>query len=384
MGKFNLMGAGSNADCIPFDKKDFWINYTRNTGNMLFYYACERLLDLDSKRYGWGGGSDINTQSNGLLIPMANQIGSHFDLELSGPKIFDVKKSIVLMGLGSQLSYSSEAVAKVPEGTIKWLKSVAGKTNGVNIAVRGENTQKFMEDFGVSKSSIVTGCPSLMINPNPHLGESIKALFFEALSSKTLFDGLSVAAGDPHHKNLGLAHIERHFIDLIDRYSGSYVIQNPEILIKLNSNWYEELSDEELMLIQKRWFPSKDSIGIKKWIKQNAITFFSVPNWLFFLSGKSLVLGTRIHGVQAAIQAGIPGICFYMDSRTQELCETMNIPSAPAEKYINGLTETDCINILADWDATSFDRNRMLLATKFKSLFISNEIKYKKENLFDL
>lgn len=375
MNKFNLMGPGSRADVIPFEEKDFWRFYSKNTGNMLFYHACERIIEFHETRYGWGGISGDTTLSDGLILPMANQIGTHFNLLEQGPKISNIDKPLLAVGLGSQLDFTEDNLNSIPQGSIEWVKCLASKTKSRNIAVRGSNTKKFLDRMGVSDSVVVTGCPSLMINPNADLGERIKAKYEG--EKNELFNNLTVSAGDPYHKEMGLSEVERNFISFVNKYNGSYVVQNPQMLIKMTSSWYDDPTDAEYGLLAKRWFNGLTNKEIRHWFRQYALTFFSIPSWLYYLSNRSLVIGTRIHGIQAAIQSGTPAICFYIDSRTKELCDIMQIPSAPASKYFSGLKESDCIEILASWDEKAFDRNRLELAGRFKEFFASNGVKTK-------
>jgi len=50
------------------------------------------------------------------------------------------------------------------------------------------------------------------------------------------------------------------------------------------------------------------------------------------------VLGTRFHGAMAAIQSGVPALIITHDSRTQELCEFLNIPFIKDEDFSEEMT----------------------------------------------
>jgi len=191
--KFSLMGPGSRSDIIPYTLGEMKQFYTMNTGNMIFYYACECIINFDNTKYGWGGNPNIiNNNAHGILIPMANQIGSHFDLKTSGPKISEIKVPVVVLGLGVQFKIDGIDIDNIPEGTIEWL--------------------------------------------------------------------------------------------------------------------------------QKRWFPELNYEQIRNWFIGNSDVYFSVPQWIYNYARRDFVIGTRIHGIQAAIQAGTPAVCLYIDIRTKELC----------------------------------------------------------------
>ena len=54
--------------------------------------------------------------------------------------------------------------------------------------------------------------------------------------------------------------------------------------------------------------------------------FFDVDEWFDFVRGQDLVVGTRLHGVVAALLQGVPAIVLYHDSRTREICELFGVP----------------------------------------------------------
>jgi len=59
---------------------------------------------------------------------------------------------------------------------------------------------------------------------------------------------------------------------------------------------------------------------------RNLRVYFNAPQWVESLKSSSLVLGTRIHGCIAALQAGTPSAITTIDSRTEGLAETLGIP----------------------------------------------------------
>lgn len=380
MAKYNLMGRGSKSTVIPFNTEELKVNYTMNVGNMIFFYACEHLLSLAESRYGWGGGDYKN--SKGIVIPMANQIGAHFDLLASGPKIDDIEIPIVALGLGAQFESDKVDVNLIPKGTVTWLKQLATKSKVRNISVRGKRTEAILHEMGIGASCIALGCPSLLINHSLDLGRKIKSKSTELINKGKLFNSISIAAGDPYHNNLELCSVERKLIDLINLYDGRYTVQNPLVLMSLSSGWINDIPKADLELVRKRWFIELDTTDMIDWFSNKSDMFFSAAQWIHNYQKKSLVVGTRIHGVQAAIQAGTPAICIYIDSRTKELCEMMNIPAISSEDFDR--TENIEIlfkDILSNWDGELFDSNRMKIAYKTKLFLESNGVDYNKGSI---
>jgi len=251
----------------------------------------------------------------------------------------------------------------------------------VNIAVRGANTYSYMERIGIATSVKILGCPSLLINPAKKLGMNIKERYDTELKSGTFSRFISVAAGDPYNKDVLVVQFERNLLSIVDSYDATYVVQNPDILIKLTTKWYGSLSQPEYQLLAKKFFINYSNHEVDLWFRRHALTFFSVPSWIYYYSNRSLVIGTRIHGIQAAIQAGTPAICFCIDARTKELCEIMKLPHALASDFASGLNLEDCRRILDEWDANAFDLNRQRLALETKRFLVENGVSYKTDTI---
>jgi len=366
------MGPGSQANIIPYTLNNMKKSYTMNTGNMIFYYACENIIAMDNNKYGWGSHpNNINTNSMGIVLPLANQLGSHFDLNASGPKIIDIKIPIVALGLGVQFKLNGIDSSDIPSGSIEWLKELSSKTSTKNIAVRGKETEKLLTSLGFGESVEALGCPSLLINNSKSLGKQIFEKF-NSFSKDDIVNNIAVAAGDPYINEL--TKLEQSLIEMINEFDGRYIVQNPALLLKLSSGWNSDISDAEMNMLQKRWFPNLNYKEISNWFLKKSDVYFSVPQWIYNHSRRNFVIGTRIHGVQAAIQAGTPAVCLYIDIRTKELCEMMKIPHAPASDFKNGITIDEALKIFDEWDYKEFDKNRIEIANKMKIFLLNNKI----------
>ncbi len=379
LNKFSLMGPGAQANIIPYNLNNMKRSYTMNTGNMIFYYACENIIAMDNKKYGWGGNPDIiNTDSMGIILPLANQIGSHFDLNASGPKIMDINIPIVALGLGVQFKLNGIDSSDIPPGTISWIKMLSSKSNTKNIGVRGRETEKLLNDLGFSESIEALGCPSLLINKNKSLGRQIFEKF-NSFNKEEIINNIAVAAGDPYINEL--TQLEQSLIEMIDEFDGRYIVQNPALLLKLSSGWNSDVANDEMNMLQKRWFPNLNYKQISNWFLQKSDVYFSVPQWIYNHSRRNFVIGTRIHGIQAAIQAGTPAVCLYIDIRTKELCEMMKIPHAPASDFKKGITIEEALKIFDEWDYKEFDENRMEIANKIKMFLLNNKIELNPDSI---
>jgi|SRR5690554_293818 len=371
---FDMYGISTSSHVVPNDIEEFRVGFSHNTGNLIFHYAYELLVDGSGRKFPWRTGSEIiNNESKGMIAPMANHLGGHVDLGVSGPRIKGVRVPVVAMGLGAQFGINKLDVNKIPEGTKEWLKVLASTTDKVNISVRGDDTYKLMCELGFEKSTVALGCPSLFINKNRSLGADIRRRL-KSLSSSNVRSEAVVVAGNPFRKEFNK--VERMLINWVENYGAEYIVQNPKPLIELSCGW--SVDDLNCDIVRTSWFPGLSNMDVKKWFKEKSKTYISVPQWIFDLSGKEVCIGTRIHGVQAAIQAGTPALCLCVDSRTKELCEFMKIPHLIASDLKESFTIDEGISFLRDWDWGLFDENRVELAKKTRDFLVGNGVSLRK------
>lgn len=373
--KFTISGLGSIKNEIPYDMSIFMRNYSLNSGNLLFNFASDLITDNTLQKYSWGSKTaNINADKNtyGLILPMANHIGKHVDLLENGPKVEGLQKPVVALGLGAQFELNrADYISEIPKGTLRWLDLVTKNKTLKNISVRGSFTGKLLSELGYNGTFEVLGCPSLLINPDMNLGCLIKEKF-KKNNAKDKLKSLAIAAGNPYDPRF--SNIEKSFISLVDDFSSMYVIQHPKLLIDMSMGYGECTNSSDLDVLSKQWFPTTDPVEIPGWFKQNSVTYVSVPQWFSDLGKRDFLVGTRIHGVQAAIQSGTLAVCLYVDSRTKELCESMSLPCASAEDFKDGVNIFDIFDIFDKWDYRQFDLNRKNLAKKTLSFLAENNV----------
>lgn len=376
------MGLGSGKNEAIKDYNHLVKCVSSNTGNLVFNFAVEHLIHFTQSDIRWSTpAAEINKEKTPLLIPMANNIGPHTDVNHSGPKLTGVEVHKTIMGLGAQfpvtLNDPKEAASQVPEGTSVWLNSVVNNTKVANISVRGKFTQDVLTELGYGEFVVALGCPSHFINNNPNLGSVLAQRCSEL--DMHLASGIAVTAGNPGIKNLNK--LERFLIGLIDEFNGRYIVQHPESLIRLSQRWEDAISEADIEHINQSYFPAKSTYEMLCWFSKNSTTYVSVPQWMLDISKHALCVGTRIHGVQVAIQSGIPALCLYMDSRTKELCDTMHIPAISAHAFQKDPTLQEIINTLKSWDWESYDKNRRRLAESTEVFLKSNELSLRRNKV---
>jgi hypothetical protein len=72
----------------------------------------------------------------------------------------------------------------------------------------------------------------------------------------------------------------------------------------------------------------------KAMVRDKAICFSGVDEWMFAARNFDLAFGMRMHGTMVALQAGVPSVLITHDRRTVELAKTMDIPRISLEEFI--------------------------------------------------
>lgn len=324
-----------------------------NTGNLAFNYGMATQVATPAPFISLGMPvEEIRHSADILVMPLANQLGPHMDLENQARQLEAIGLPIVGVGLGVQAP-SSESVVKLKPGTERWLRTIADHRPGTapNIGVRGAFTLEQLEARGIGKAAIVTGCPSNFIDFNPRFVSDIG----EKLRRRP--SRIAVAAGIPFLPKL--AKLEASLADLLDDRPGGYIIQHNLKMIWLAKGQIDLLTAEFQELFRSYIRPGLSWEDFKAWCAHHAIAYANAERWMEDLRTYDFVVGTRFHGAMLAIQAGTPAGCITHDSRTVELCETMRIPSRQAST-LEGVTRDALIELFPFDGAGYLARRREL------------------------
>lgn len=160
----------------------------------------------------------------------------------------------------------------------------------------------------------------------------------------------------------------------MEETGGIYINQSPASMISAGIQKLDILTaglSQELILHTK---PGLELPGLYSHIKTYYRSYFSLGDWTAAVRRCSLVIGARIHGCMVAIQAGIPAICIAHDSRTEELCQVMQIPHFVRSEIIGGISRDMIKQKLISFDWRIYDRTRVKLLRKYCNLLSSNSI----------
>lgn len=365
-----LYGMSSYIPDAPFlNAEDLSRQTGANTGNLLFCHATSRMLHANPIAIPWGG--DLNTLSpnrNRLVVPLANFLGKHIDLGELAETFRSIDVPIVGVGLGTQGPISGVSIDTIPDGSWEWVRVLSSKsaTNRPNISLRGQLTYDAIAAKGLEGKCVVTGCPSNFINPSATLGREIYRRRANGIKR------VMAICGSPYLPELKT--LEQSLVGLVESTDGLYVIQHPIVAMQLFKQEYSNIAERDFCLYKDYIHPSLTNDEFMQWFRRWSYAFTSVPEWLSFIKGFDLVVGTRIHGVMAGIQSGVPSLCLCIDSRTLELCQTMGIPYVNASEYVQGICLGQIEDILKRWNWRAYDDTRFALAECFVDFFKGNQL----------
>lgn len=365
MVPFLLGPAPSVEDSALLDTRRAYQRVGDNTGNLAFCYAINRLLggNLASTPWHTPPAQIDRTGAVGVLT-LANQLGPHADLGFLSKNFSELKCRLVGIGLGAQAGNFQQEV-NIPEGTLNWVRAIQDHSpnESPNIAMRGEFSRRALERYGLAEKTVAIGCPTLFISPEVKLGKKIA----ERFNGKPL--NIAVTAG--HQRWAHLARLEASLVQLMGANKGAYICQSPMEMVQLGRGEAKSLTQEQRDLCRNYACPQLADEEFTKWSEQYAYSFFSAAAWLEFIRRFDFVIGTRIHGVMLALQAGIPALCIAHDSRTKELCETMKVPHVTASEVSGGIRRDD-LPRLFQFDPDEFDSNRARLAGAYYKFLLNN------------
>lgn len=348
------------------DTKTLFDEVGGNTGNMAFRYALASHVKNVRFSHWHAPVQELRNAADVILLPLANQLGKHTDLESVAERIEAYGLPVVGIGLGAQ-SASSEVDITLTPGTQRWLRALLEGAPSAypNVGVRGRYTQAQIEKLGFKGRVAVTGCPSNFINTKDNIAEKIEKGFSRKPAR------IAVNAGIPYIP--ALEKIEQQLARLVTNVGGVYIVQHGIEMVHLARNEFDLMGKEKLEICRKYIRPDLDTEQFCVWARTYACAFFDVPSWMDYLKRFDFVVGTRFHGAMLAIQAGIPAAVIAHDSRTFEMCETMGIPVRFYKEIDQEITQDNVLDLF-EFNKNSYQEKRHSLHKEYMAIFDGAEI----------
>ncbi|MGK7870690.1 polysaccharide pyruvyl transferase family protein [Falsiroseomonas sp. E2-1-a20] len=331
-----------------------------NTGNLAFQHAVWTLLDEEKVSISFDFKPDeVRETARLICVPAANFLYAGFDLGGLADRLEATGLPLMVLGLGAQ-AMRDIAEVKLQPGTERLLRLFAERC--ACIAVRGRHTGAVLERYGV-KNFEVLGCPSNFINPDPRMGAGILERWRDGSRDRMgfapTFYSYNASFEGALHAALGPALVE-------------IVAQDPLPAVALArgdrteavAQWLESKAGYLSALPEQE---RRRAVGVLR-------AYFSAEAWMESYRRLDGVVGSRIHGVNLAWQAGRAGLVVSYDLRTAELAETMGIPLVQSK----GLEASAVLRIMDEAVqrcAASYDAGRAALAERFAQAVAAHGVK---------
>lgn len=355
-------------DSANKSSRDLYDLVGHNSGNLAFHYAINRLIGCVPPCTPWSSRSEqIDAMGDVGILPCANQLGSHTDMKGLAQNLNGVKSNLVAIGLGAQGGVGLDDMPIVPQGTLEWVDQIVrhAASSKPNITVRGDFTLRVLDHYGFAGKAISLGCPSLLINKSRDLGDRLQQRYNQP------FRKVAIAAGHPDWTSMSA--LESSLVTIMENTKGAYVVQNTYESITLSRGDFDHVDNEYKDRLRKYLSLNLDEPQFDEWIRNYMISFYNIPAWMEYLRRFDFIIGSRIHGVMLAMQAGVPGLCIAHDSRIREMCEKCRIPYVMAHQVAGGINLNE-INGLIKFDGKEFDSNREAVSAQYQDFFRNNGI----------
>jgi hypothetical protein len=325
-----------------------------NVGNLAFWYAANLLIEAEPVLVGRSTrAKDVPSDVRAFVIPAANFLNADADLAPMAQLVRDLDLPCLVLGLGAQAE-QAERPPQLKPGTVEFLQEVARCTP--SIGIRGPFSETVCRTYGVENTTVL-GCPSILINPDPKLGQRIAAkidrlpaegpLAIHAACIKSVVQG-----------------VERELVRLVQLHPGScYVVQRPVEMIK--SAFGETMNEAEQAALARmgRFLGFEDSTErFAAFLRANILVPDSIDGWIHHVRRFVAAPNTRIHGTLMSTAAGVPAICIWHDTRTRELAEGLRLPNLSVKAFTETRYSLRDSFAATAFDADAFDARRRELA----------------------
>lgn len=356
--------------------EDFSASCGGNAGNLLFQFATSGMFDeparyINRNEHGFANPSGL-LGSKYLVFPAANHVDPDRDISDLADYLVSTDKALIVIGLGVQAEQGCPTdllVDRLKENSSQRRFLELLRERAAFISVRGRSSLAVLRAFGIG-NVLALGCPSICISDERALGSQIASQL----------SGFRLGLVEPkiHVAAASLEDIQAHpQFALVERRLCHWSILSDGYYIQQSggSGTFESFmgtSDRSLKNYAKELAalicPSADLFRFEAYLSRQGRMPSAAPEWISWFKEGSLVVGTRAHGVLAAIAAGIPGILLTHDARTEELAACMHLPSMPLHLARECQTVKTMLESLK-FDSKQFDTYRQRCARDYAQTF---------------
>lgn len=357
-----VLGVFSNQEPSTTTVQDLFELCGYNTGNLLF---CESLLQnienataaplhLPTEGY---------KEHDSIVMAAANWLNSQLDFGPVADLIEPTNLPICIVGLGAQADIDEKKIPVLPAGSERMMKIISERSP--LISVRGTFSAEVLEHYGI-KNAVITGCPSLLL-----AGEAAPSIRRFDHSQKQ-----EISIGSTRHGFNPTDDFQRYFYTQAIKHDLDIVLQS-----ELADMYFAmgRLGDKKILqratACCSDFYQERAEIVVP-YLQRHAKVFFDLNQWLDYMSGKSLYVGTRVHGVIASLLSGTPAILVCHDSRTEEMAHSLHLPHVLC-RDIDTTRDLDFMSLYQEEKQAEFEASYANYRATFHNFFQVNGLTLK-------
>jgi len=193
---------------------------------------------------------------------------------------------------------------------------------------------------------------------------------------RAVFNGSSNVLGHAYSET-DARKAERRLFELAIDMDAPYVLQNEFAEIQAAYGLDQREWGAQCASTHSRLQLNADRQQFFDFLRTKAKCFFDVLEWQKFVSEYNVVIGSRFHGNMIAISQGIAAVFVAHDSRTTELCETLQIPYVGLKTFIKARIE----DLIESLDYSAFEKNYVVARANLVTFFNENRVPHRLDGL---
>lgn len=338
-----------------------------NTGNLVFRHAIAAQIadELQPCTFQEAVERAKQEQYDAVVVAAANWLHSSvpFGNGHRAKSLRQINLPIICIGLGCQHSSSTKEKLPFNEETRELLQTLVDLE--ACVLVRDEMTLAQCRHYGL-KNVFLIGCPSNFMNHDPDFTKKLTER-----AQRTSFPRVSLNIG---FETPAVQEHDIKLLPLVMAGGGRLVIQtNYHNIVAVALNRRSEYSSADVKSLKRAFRLSlpMSLLGPSfQDFREFTDIYFDVPRWIEDAGEWDLVLGSRVHGAIAALQACTPAILTTIDARTQGLAEQMQIPHVCLENTTHWKKGVKVSKIIeeAPLDFSAYIARRSVLVNEYANV----------------
>lgn len=372
--RVGVVGIGrtiANPSERPF--ANLYAAFGQNTGNYMFTEAVYRQISGDLQHIGFEFDTDaVNRDFDAVVIPAANWLSANADWDFLTERVEKLEVPAVTIGIGLQASSEDLARVDVSASAVRLAKALGRK--GSLVSSRGEFTSAWLRSIGVT-NVVTTGCPSLyMRQAGDRVAVSGAGSGLVLQSTRYPLDPGFERRGDVNRNLFKLA--GANGLDMV------YQSEMEEIELLVYGERAGAIDKLPDGLLAEVYGVASDDAA-RSYIHEHGRVFLGLDEWSRYLTTKSGVLGTRLHGAIIALNSGTPAVLISHDSRTAELASFARIPSLSAADDLRDWSVERLQEVVADADTGAYYARRKANGDVYRDFLRRNGLEPDPEGFAD-